>query len=250
MINTKFWQEIEDYDTEIFGVFRNQGVAKPVTDFISRGKVVADLGCGPGQSFSFFSPEQQLFAVDASPELLSKAKTIADKQGLNHISFIQADMAEYKLPDPADHTLISMSFFPDGLHHAVQILTNIQQQTLSNGNIMLISPSMESRLYKFHLWYRWNFEQGESEEELQGELRDIYNHILTYGYFHNPAGEAHGQLIKEWIKEELYDLLAGMRFKNIKIKKYILPWEVYCPEETYFHDHKPLWFWQVTMVNP
>ena len=32
-----------------------------------------------------------------------------------------------------------------------QILTNIQQQTLSHGNIMLISPSMESRLYKFTL---------------------------------------------------------------------------------------------------
>lgn len=250
MLNKQFWQHLEDYDREILGVFRDPQAAQPVIDFLQSGNVVADVGCGPGQSFKHTTGCRKVFAIDASTDLLAKAKETISNNHWQHISLIHKDMAEYSLPEQADITLLSMSFFPDGLHHAIRILTNIQKQTVENGRIMMIVPCMESRMYWFHLWYRFQFEQGVSEEELQLEQRDIYNHILTYGYYHNPLGKAHGQIFKEWIKEELYDLLKGLRFKEIEIKKHILPWDVYLPDDKWFHDHEPIWYWRVTMVNP
>jgi len=49
---------------------------------------------------------------------------------------------------------------------------------------------------------------------------------------------------------ELLDLLQGMRYKDIRIEKHELPWEIYFPDDTYGPGHLPIWFWRVAMVNP
>jgi trans-aconitate methyltransferase len=252
MLNETFWKALEDYDTEILGVFRDSQAAKPVTDYLQeygRGSIVADLGCGPGQAFPYLTISRSIFAVDSSSDLLTQASQVADKQRLEQISFLEADLSTYQLPEQVDLSLMSASFFPNSFHHALRILGNIQCNTKPGGKLLAIIPSMESLLYWFHLIYRHNIEQGETEEDVYMESRDTYSRIMTYGYFHNPTGKAQGQVVKYWIEEELRDLLAGMRFKDISIEKHVFPWATYFPDRPHMKGHVPTWLWRVIMEN-
>ena len=98
MLNQGFWQQVAEYDREILGVFRDSPAARPVIDFLARhaqGKVVADLGCGPGQSFPYRAGAKCVFAVDSSAEMLVQARKNSPREAADRFRFIRADLADY-----------------------------------------------------------------------------------------------------------------------------------------------------------
>lgn len=253
MINQAFWQTIDNYDEEVFGIFRHKLAAKPVIDFLqqhSREAIVADLGCGVGQAFPYLQNARQLYAIDSSAVMLEHAKQVSYDSGQTQIQFIETDLATYQLPEKTDLSLMLSSFFPAGMGHAIRILSNVQANSRSGGKVLMVVPALEALQYWFHLTYRRKFEEQRPEVEINMELKNLYSQILTYGYYHSRTGKALGQIVKYWIKEELLDLLHGMRFKNIKVENHLLPWEIYFPNDAYWCGHHPMWFWRVTMINP
>lgn len=104
---------------------REDGVMAPVYLFhcaqicevIKPGDTVLDLGCGPATQLAMvarLNPQTQFIGMDLSNEMLSKARTYVEEQGLTNIEFRQGDITRLSgLPDASIDAVMSTVV----LHH-------------------------------------------------------------------------------------------------------------------------------------
>jgi ubiquinone/menaquinone biosynthesis C-methylase UbiE len=89
---------------------------------LTAGDRVLDLGCGTGLSFELLlrriGPTGELVGVDASPQMLARARARADRQGWHNVRLVRADAgaeptcsaaAHPWCPEPVDAVLASYS---------------------------------------------------------------------------------------------------------------------------------------------
>jgi ubiquinone/menaquinone biosynthesis C-methylase UbiE len=83
------------------------------------GGTVADLGCGTGLNLPALSaavgPDGLVFGVDASQDMLARARVRVQDLGLENVELKHADIRNVKLPRPLDGALFSfvLQFLPD-----------------------------------------------------------------------------------------------------------------------------------------
>lgn len=155
------------------------------------GKIL-DVACGTGENFPFFSPEDDITAVDLSPGMLSIARERANRLGLK-INYQVMDAEELKFPDDYFHAVISaMSTctFPD----PIRALQEMKRVIKDDGRILLLEHG-RSRLGFIGRYQdksaenhfamagcRWNQEPIELIEKAGLEI--ISQEDKTLGVFH------------------------------------------------------------------
>jgi ubiquinone/menaquinone biosynthesis C-methylase UbiE len=160
------------------------------------GKIL-DVACGTGENFPFFSPEDDITAVDLSPGMLSIARERANRQGLR-INLQVMDAEELKIPDgyfDVVITAMSTCTFPD----PVKALHEMKRVVRDEGRILLLEHGRSS--WEFFGKYqdraasshfaaagcRWNQEPIELIE--QAGLKIISNEGKSLGVFHAIVAE-------------------------------------------------------------
>ncbi|WP_188584171.1 trans-aconitate 2-methyltransferase [Azorhizobium oxalatiphilum] len=106
-----------DWNARLYLSFEDQRT-RPARDLVAQipldaARRVVDLGCGPGNSTELLAaryPEAEVIGIDTSPDMLATAR-----RRLPHTTFIEADVATYSLPQPADIILANavLQWVPD-----------------------------------------------------------------------------------------------------------------------------------------
>src|SRR6266508_567907 len=113
---------------------------RPAIDLMSRvplaeARVIYDLGCGPGNVTRLLRerwPRGQFVGVDASPDMLAKAKSIPD------ITWQQSDLATWRADTPADLVFSNATFHWLDDHHL--LFPHLLQQVAPGGFLAIQMP--------------------------------------------------------------------------------------------------------------
>lgn len=106
---------------------------------IRAGKKVLEVGCGTGVYTEKLAKiiGADIFAIDISPDLLSKAR---DKIGYANVNFIEADLENLPFPDESFDAVVGVSI----LHHVGidEALREIRRVLRPGGSIVFSEPNM------------------------------------------------------------------------------------------------------------
>ncbi len=102
------------------------------------GDAVVDVGCGTGLSFSLFEerigPEGKILGVDASSDMLARARERADTNGWTNVTLIEAPAEEAALPGKADAVLFH---FVHDITRSPAAIANIFRQAKPDAGVAL-----------------------------------------------------------------------------------------------------------------
>lgn len=97
------------YDFFTAGVTREYRAAAVERLALWPGNTVVDLGCGTGLSLSLLAkavgPEGKVIGVDASPEMLGRARRRVEKRRLANVELVEAFAQDFQPPTPVDGVL-------------------------------------------------------------------------------------------------------------------------------------------------
>ena len=144
--------------------------ASPAADFfmphLSSGMSILDCGCGPGtmtQGLAELVAPGRAVGIDIEPSMVAQAATLAEKQGVNNLSFEVGDITELPYPDSSFDRAFSCAVL-EHLPDPVKALKEIHR-VLEPGGLVglvktdwgdpLISPQSEAMSKFFRL-----FEEG------------------------------------------------------------------------------------------
>lgn len=129
-----------DWNARLYLQFEDERT-RPARDLVAQipleaARRVVDLGCGPGNSTEILArryPEADVIGIDTSPDMLAVAR-----KRLPHNTFIEADVASYTLPEPADVIFANavLQWVPD---HA-RLLPHLMAQLAPGGVLAVQMP--------------------------------------------------------------------------------------------------------------
>ncbi len=127
------------------------------------GDRVLEIGCGTGRNLPYLheavGPEGRIYGVDLSAGMLAKARTLCARRGWDNVETVQADAAEYDVPEPLDGVIFGLSYNTIPHHRAV--LRHVLAQLRPGGRVVIMDarlpPGRWGRLLlPFSLWLmRW-----------------------------------------------------------------------------------------------
>jgi len=233
------WEKIEDFDDEIVSVFAvENSFTKLLKSIDFEQKIVADYGCGVGNALPYLLKAKKIYAIDLSPNLLTKAKECF--RGSANITFKRQSIAVAKTKK-SDISLAINSIWPRTFEEFDILFGNIVKNTKENGTIFLVLPSLESRT----LSYQFDFVHLKQDKCIQTieALEEVNNyqassHFNALGYFTSNTN----MIQKHWLKEEILFRLKRYNFQTINISKLELDWDkqVHAP---HMKKYPNLWFW-------
>lgn len=128
---------IADWNARLYLTFEDERT-RPARDLVAQipleaARSVVDLGCGPGNSTEILAnryPEAEVIGVDTSLDMLSTAR-----RRMPHTTFIEADVATFRLAQRADVILANavLQWVPD---HATLFPHLLSQ--LSEGGVLAV----------------------------------------------------------------------------------------------------------------
>jgi demethylmenaquinone methyltransferase/2-methoxy-6-polyprenyl-1,4-benzoquinol methylase len=115
------------YDFFTGGVSRQFRAAAVGRLALQSGDTVIDLGCGSGLSLSLLvkavGPEGQVIGVDASPDMLARARGRIEARGWRTVKLVEAFAQDFQPPAPVDGVLAcnvnQLICSPEVIHNAV-----------------------------------------------------------------------------------------------------------------------------------
>ena len=235
------WESISDYPSEIRSLSHGpsgEAIRRRIQSLQPAGKIVADLGCGPGYFLSEFNEAETVYAVDWSENMMAQAKSHAPEQ----TSFIQSDMRELELPQKAEIVTCFNALFPENHADASTLLMQVLGCIKPSGKLFLILPSFESILYNATMRVHAVTDPIEQESTIRSLVDDFV------AAFNNPLGYVHhgnGLVNKHWLAEEMENLTQtlGIELKIEERFKVSIPWTAYGDAADWHHEMEPPWFW-------
>jgi len=135
---------------------------RPALDLMARvplaeARTVYDLGCGPGNVTKLLAgrwPQARVTGVDASPDMLAKAKSIPN------IAWQQADLSTWRAESPADLVYSNAAYHWLGAHDV--LFPHLFEQVASGGFLAVQMPRQHLKpshqiLFEMVRERRWNF---------------------------------------------------------------------------------------------
>lgn len=232
-MDKEYWEMIAPkYEEEIFDVLQNDAsgvIVKAIEKIASPDKTIIDIGCAVGKWLPVLSPLfKRVIAADISIKNLEIAKE--KHVDLQNVEYQQMDMSADNLTVmPCDNAVCINAILTDSLEKRINFFQSLSMCLNEGGNLVLVVPSLESKLYTNIIADRWNVDDAENEQSPKGSeaIKKILN--INQG-----VTDIDNVPTKHYLKEELLLLLKLEGFETIQIHKINYKWA------TEFHD-SPEW---------
>ena len=147
---------------------------------LKRGSHVLEVGCGTGRNLAplleAVGVEGQVYGVDLSEGMLAEAKELCAKREWRNVELIQADAADYALPEPVDGAIFSLSYAV--IPHHRDALRHAWKQLRQGGYLVIMDAKVPSGvlgklLYPFVVWTSRLTVLGNPDVRPWDELREL-----------------------------------------------------------------------------
>jgi len=225
-VDRKYWETIAPkYDTEIFDVLQNDvsgSIVSAIEEIASPDKTMIDIGCAIGKWLPVLAPKFKLvIAADISAKNLLIAKEKYTEY--NNVEYQRMDFSADELTvTPCDSAICINAILTDSLEKRINFFQSLSLCLNTGGELVLVVPSLESKLYTNIIADRWNVDDAENDET--PTPKDIKQGVTNIDNV--PT--------KHYLKEELELLLTLEGFEVSLIKKINYGWN------TEFHK-PPKW---------
>lgn len=232
-MDRKYWETIAPkYETEIFDVLRNDAsgiIVSAIEEIASPQKTVIDLGCAVGKWIPVLAPKfKQVIAADISSINLQIAKEKYPE--FTNVEYQRMDMSADDLTvTPCDTAICINAILTGSLKKRINFFQSLALCLHTGGELVLVVPSLESKLYTNIIADRWNVDDANDDKNPAGEkaIRQMKN--IKQG-----VTDIDDVPTKHYLKEELELLLTLEGFEVNRIEKINYGWS------TEFHK-APKW---------
>ena len=232
-MDRKYWETIAPkYDDEIFDVLQNDvsgSIVAAIEQMAAPDKTVMDIGCAVGKWIPILAPKfKHVIAADISAKNLDIAKERYPEY--NNVEYHRMDMSANDLTVmPCDVAVCINAILTHSLEKRINFFQSLSICLNKNGQLVLVVPSLESKLYTNIIADRWNVDDADNDKApaLKEALQKIKN--INQG-----VTDIDNVPTKHYLREELQFLLTREGFEVTLIKKINYPW-------TTEFDNPPEW---------
>ena len=222
-MDRKYWDAIAPkYEDEIFDVLQNDtsgSIVAAIEEMASPEKTIIDIGCAVGKWIPVLAPQfKQVIAADISAKNLEIAKE--KYAAFNNVEYHHIDMSADDLTvTPCDTAICINAILTDSLEKRINFFQSLSLCLHAGGNLILVVPSLESKLYTNIIADRWNVDDAENDKIPAGKeaVKKINN--IKQG-----VTDIDNVPTKHYLKEELQLLLTLEGFNVTVIKKINYDW--------------------------
>jgi SAM-dependent methyltransferase len=247
-MDRNYWERIApNYSEEIFDVLKNDTSGKIVGAIeaaASREKTVTDIGCAVGKWIPLLATAfKYVVATDISATNLEMAKEkCADYP---NVEYQRMDMSATTLTvSPCDVAVCINAILTDNLKKRINFFQSLRLCLNKGGTLILVVPSLESKLYSNIIANRWNVDNENKEKIESVEKAYALAKNIKQG-----VTDIDNVPTKHYLKEELELLLHLEGFIVDRVEKINYTWK------TEFHQppkwlNEPLpWDWMCVARN-
>ena len=232
-MDRKYWETIAPkYDTEIFDVLQNDtsgSIVSAIEQMASPDKTIMDIGCAIGKWLPVLAPKfKTVIAADISAKNLEIAKV--KYPGYANVEYHRMDFSADELTVmPCDSAICINAILTDSMEKRINFFQSLSLCLNAGGGLVLVVPSLESKLYSNIIADRWNVDDAENDEvpAPKKAIQQINN--IKQG-----VTDIDNVPTKHYLKEELELLLTLEGFEVSHINKINYGWD------TEFHK-PPKW---------
>ncbi|MGG9960573.1 class I SAM-dependent methyltransferase [Ferruginibacter sp. SUN106] len=222
-MDRKYWETIApNYDEEIFDVLQNDvsgSIVAAIEKMAAADKTVIDIGCAVGKWIPVLAPKfKQVIAADISAKNLEIAKERYPEY--DNVEYHRMDMSANDLTViPCDVAICINAILTASLEKRINFFQSLSMCLNKGGQLVLVVPSLESKLYTNIIADRWNVDDAENDKTpaLKEAIQKIKN-------FNQGVTDIDNVPTKHYLKEELQFLLAQEGFEVTLVKKINYPW--------------------------
>jgi demethylmenaquinone methyltransferase/2-methoxy-6-polyprenyl-1,4-benzoquinol methylase len=148
------------------------------------GNRVLEVGCGTGRNLAplleAVGPEGHVYGVDLSEGMLTEAKELCAQAGWRNVTLMQADAADYVLPESVDGVIFSLSYAV--IPHHRQALRHAWSQLRQGGHLVIMDAKLPSGalgklLHPFVVWTSRLTVLGNPDIRPWDELRELTHEV-------------------------------------------------------------------------
>lgn len=244
-MDRKYWETIAPkYETEIFDVLRNDtsgSIVAAIDEMAAQDKTVMDIGCAVGKWLPVLAPKfKRVIAADISAKNLQIAKEKYPEY--DNVEYSRMDFSADELTvTPCDSAICINAILTDSLEKRINFFQSLSLCINAGGELVLVVPSLESKLYTNIIADRWNVDDAENDVLPAGKLATQKISNIRQG-----VTDIDNVPTKHYLKEELELLLQLEGFEVNFIKKINYGWntEFHKPPR-WLKDPYP-WDWMCT----
>lgn len=244
-MDRKYWETIAPkYETEIFDVLRNDtsgSIVAAIDEMASPDKTVIDIGCAVGKWLPVLAPKfKTVIAADISAKNLQIAKEKYPEY--DNVEYSRMDFSADELTvTPCDTAICINAILTDSLEKRINFFQALSLCINAGGELVLVVPSLESKLYANIIADRWNVDDAENDILPVGKLATQKISNIRQG-----VTDIDNVPTKHYLKEELELLLTLEGFEVNLVKKINYSWntEFHKPPK-WLKDPYP-WDWMCT----
>jgi len=228
-----YWERIAPkYNEEIFDVLKNDKSGKILSAIEAcsgKEKTVMDIGCAIGKWIPLLATAfREVIATDISAKNLNIAKKKC--AAFQNVEYIRMDMSAPKLTVPqCDVGVCINAILSASLTKRIRFFQALNMCIHKGGWLVLVVPSLESKIYTNIIAHRWNVDGDHKERIPSAEKAFALARNIKQG-----VTDIDNVPTKHYLEVELQLLLQKEGFSVDRIEKINYPWK------TEFH-HPPRW---------
>ena len=219
-----YWERIApNYNEEIFDVLQNDKSGKILTaieQVASKDKTVTDLGCAIGKWIPLLATAfKQVVATDISAKNLE----IAAERCKNYpnVEYHRMDMSADNLTViPCDVAVCINAILTDNLKKRINFFQSLNICLHDEGYLILVVPSLESKLYTNIIAHRWNVDNDHKEK-----IKSVEKAYALAKNIKQGVTDIDNVPTKHYLEEELQLLLTLEGFEVERIEKINYNWK-------------------------
>ena len=105
-----------------------------------------EIGCGTGKNLALLreavGPRGHVYGVDLSEGMLQVAEDVRKQNGWNNVTLVRSDVADYRVLEPVQGALFSLSY--NTMPHHSQVLRQAWSQLAPGGNLVVMDAKLPS----------------------------------------------------------------------------------------------------------
>jgi SAM-dependent methyltransferase len=241
-MDRNYWERIApNYSEEIFDVLKNDVSGKiigAIEEVASKEKTVTDIGCAIGKWIPLLATAfKYVVATDISAINLDIAKEKC--KDYPNVEYQRMDMSAYTLTvTPCDVAVCINAILTDNLKKRINFFQSLNICLNQGGTLILVVPSLESKLHTNIIAHRWNVDDDHKEKIESVEKAYALAKNIKQG-----VTDIDNVPTKHYLKEELELLLKLDGFTVDRVEKINYTWQTEFNNPPKWLDEPHPWDW-------